>query len=49
MAYEYHKVLMWLRIRPYELLFVFDCPVNLVVVSGAQIDHDVFISEEKHY
>lgn len=31
-----------------ELLFIFEDPVDLVVVSGAAVDHDVFVAEEKH-
>lgn len=31
-----------------ELLFVLQNPLDLVVVASAQIDHHVFVSEEKH-
>lgn len=30
----------------YHLLLVFHCPVDLVVVTGAQINHDVFVPEK---
>lgn len=31
-----------------HLLFVLQRPVNLVVVTSAQIDHDVLVAEEEH-
>lgn len=31
-----------------HFLLVFQRPVDFVVVSGAQVDHDVFVAEEKH-
>lgn len=31
-----------------ELLFIFEDPVEFVVVSGTEIAHHVFISEEEH-
>ncbi len=33
----------------HHLLWVFQCPVNLVVVTRPQIDHDVFITKEEHH
>lgn len=33
----------------HHLLFVLERPVDLVVVTGAQIDHDVLVSEEEHH
>ncbi len=32
----------------HHLLWIFQCPVNLVVVTSSQIDHDVFITIEEH-
>ena len=32
-----------------HFLLVLQCPVDFVVITGAQIDHDVLISEEKHH
>lgn len=32
----------------YELLFVFDDPLDLVVVASAQIDHHVLVAPEEH-
>jgi hypothetical protein len=29
-------------------LLVFHCPIDLIVVSCAQIDHDVLVAEEEH-
>ena len=31
-----------------ELLLILESPVDLVVVAGAQIDHDVLVPEEEH-
>lgn len=31
-----------------ELLLVFENPVDLVVVSGSAVDHDVLVAEEEH-
>ena len=31
-----------------ELLFIFEDPVEFIIVSGAEIAHHVFISEEEH-
>lgn len=31
-----------------HFLFVFQSPVDLVVVTSSQINHDMFVSEEKH-
>lgn len=32
-----------------HLLLILQGPVDLVVVSGAQINHDVFVAEEEHH
>lgn len=32
-----------------HLLLVVKCPRYLVVVTGAEIDHDVLVSEEEHH
>lgn len=32
-----------------ELLLVFQSPIDLVVISRTEIDHNMFIAEEKHY
>ena len=31
-----------------HFLFVLERPIDFVVVSGAQIDHDVFVAKEEH-
>lgn len=32
----------------YQFLFIFEDPVELVIVSGTEIDHHVFVAEEEH-
>lgn len=32
-----------------HLLLVLQRPVDLVVVAGAQVDHDVLVAEEEHH
>ncbi len=32
----------------YQLLLILEDPVELVIVSGTEIDHHVFISKEEH-
>lgn len=32
----------------YELLLILENPVELVIVAGAEIAHDVFVAEEEH-
>ena len=36
------------QVHPLEYLLVLHGPVDLVVVSGAEIDHHVLVPEEEH-
>ncbi len=33
----------------YQFLFIFQSPCHLVVVSSAEVDHDVSVSKKKHH
>ncbi|KAJ0895683.1 hypothetical protein HanPSC8_Chr09g0403331 [Helianthus annuus] len=33
----------------YELLFVLHGPVDLIVVTSTEINHDMFVPEKEHY
>ena len=52
---RYHKTTALARSRVHnlhdvdEFLFIVHGPVDLVVIARSQVNHDVLISEEKHY